>query len=125
MVGVWGVADPDKYKKRWPFTLGSVYVLTGPVVHLTKDHPDRAWKSLGLRVAMPLVAGGLGALGGERSAFGGVALGMAAAVILDAAILGSSEGTQVPDSDDGWIRGAGPWVDLEGRAFGASVACAL
>ncbi|MBN1610179.1 MAG: hypothetical protein JW940_26365 [Polyangiaceae bacterium] len=134
LIGVWGVADPDKYKKSWPYTLTGVYVVTGPLVHLTKQRPDRAWKSLALRVGIPLGTGLIGLVssldrtdrtgGLPRNALVGGVLGMGVAVFFDDIVLSGAD-TEDLGTELSGIQGVGPWVDLERRAAGASLAYAL
>ena len=80
-----------------------IYLATGPVVHLIKQRPARALKSLSLRVGLPLGLAGFGYLIGDRkpqhewfsqatgNALIGGAIGVLIALIVDWSVLGHDD----------------------------------
>ena len=95
------------------------YLLGGPVTHFVHGSPSRGLGSLGLRATLPIGFGLLGtqldSCGREQEVctFGGAALGMLGAAIIDAAWLGYEK---VPVQTSGLTR-LGISVDRDAAAI--------
>ena len=108
------------------------YFLGPPIVHAVHGHADKAFGSLGLRLAGPLLlVAGVGSLWGSgyssrQSGLGaglmviGV-LGIPAAVVIDAAVLAREDVTPEESAAVRSRLGFSPWVDPLRRAGGLSV----
>ena len=125
--------------------LGGVF-LGAPIVHGAEGQSGRALGSLGMRAVLPLAEGALAVwaydrnnrdsgtcdcMGGMFAYFGGVALGMGAAMLVDAAFLGwRSEPVAARRESfpaplrSGWRRGAAAW-DWRGGSDGAQTSLGL
>jgi hypothetical protein len=88
---------PDQPLQSGPSTVAFIlgaptYVLSGPIVHWTHGHFGKGLISLGGNVALPLVAGAIGAAAASDRGFArGVAVGLLLAPIVDGALLGWEE----------------------------------
>lgn len=76
----------------------ATYALGGPIVHLGKGHPGRAFLSLTMRVGLPLVGYRLGESSGEDgNAALGVVLGLLTAMAVDDIVLARGERPHKPE----------------------------
>lgn len=114
--------ENQRFKDVWPYTLTGVFVLSGPVVHLLQGHPSQAGQSLGARVAIPLAFGLVGGLvaqdTGDGRAVGG-AVGMVAASVFDALVLGRGDNAMIETGRQMPVTTT--WFDHTRRAAGASL----
>jgi hypothetical protein len=119
------VGEKQGFKDAWPYTLTGLFLLGGPIVHLAYGRPAQAGRSLGVRVAVPLAFALIGGLAAPESSGNAVAgaVGMAAAITFDAAVLGRGDYVGVPTG--GRLPLTIPWVDHTRRAAGANMAWAF
>lgn len=107
------------------YTSLATFVLGGPIIHATHGNWGRAAGSLGLRVGTPIVGAALGAAmedcsGGDFCGLGGgvvgFAVGIAAAIAIDAAALARETVPKEPALTPLVATGKnGTWFGVSGR----------
>jgi hypothetical protein len=135
--GVWVVGGIVLLSSRNPSgaistPLVADYFLGPPIVHAAHGHADRAFASLGLRLAGPLLlVAGVGSFWGSGSSSRDSGLGaglmvlgvlaIPAAVAIDAAVIAREDVTPEESAAVRSRMGFSPWVDPLRRAGGLSV----